>query len=77
MLSFSNVLNIYVESLKKNLLEDSTIQFYHDFKIRWNTTYLMLERTLLLKTVVNKVTSNSDNIPRLTVILYLNYYIYI
>ena len=68
MQNFSNVLNIYVESEKKKVLEDPSIQFYHDFKIRWNTTYLMLERTLLLKNVFNNVTSNTVNIPRITVI---------
>ena len=71
MISFSNSLHIYVEKQKESLMNDPTISFYKDFKIRWNTTYIMLERTLSLKQVVNKVISSSDDIPRLTVKNYL------
>jgi hypothetical protein len=41
--------------------------FYQDFKVRWNTTYLMLTRFLELKNVVNDMTYNSTKIPNLKV----------
>ena len=42
--------------------------FYHDFKIRWNTTYVMLDRSLKLKAVINEKTHNSQSIPNLKVL---------
>ena len=61
----SNPLRLYVEQLKteKGINEN----LYHDFKVRWNTTYVMVDRSLKLKPVINEITHNSTSIPNLTV----------
>jgi hypothetical protein len=42
--------------------------FYHDFKVRWNTTYTMLTRFFTLKRVVNDMTYNVNEILNISVI---------
>ena len=44
-----------------------TENFYHDFKIRWNTTFIMIDRALKLKVIINDITHNSESIPNLNV----------
>ena len=61
----SNPLRLYVLDLKAEKGID--VNFYHDFKVRWNTTFIMLDRALKLKTVINEITNNSESIPNLTV----------
>ena len=61
----SNPLRLYVLDLKAEKRID--VNFYHDFKVRWNTTFIMLDRALKLKTVINEITNNSESIPNLTV----------
>ena len=41
--------------------------FYHDFKVRWNTTFVMIDRSLKLKSLINEITYNSSVIPNLQV----------
>ena len=60
-------LRLYVLKKKKNSAINEN--FYHDFKVRWNTTYVMIDRALKLKSIINDITHNSDSIPNLTVIL--------
>ena len=64
----SNPLNIYVEK-KKSDFENGT-NYYHDFKVRWNTTYVMMTRFIQLKQVVNDITCNSDEIPNISVLTF-------
>ena len=40
--------------------------FFLDFKVRWNTTYIMIERALKLKPIINDIT-NSSQITNLSV----------
>ena len=47
MISRSNPLFLYVLKKKDEFKIDSN--FYQDFKVRWNTTYIMLTRYLELK----------------------------
>ena len=56
---------IYVNKKKSEFAIDTN--FYHDFKIRWNTSYIMLTRFLMLKRVVNDLTYNANDIPNLGV----------
>ena len=61
----SNPLRLYVEHLKTE--KEINQNLYHDFQVRWNTTYVMLDRSLKLKPVINEITHNSYSIPNLTV----------
>lgn len=61
----SNPLALYVMKKKHESLIDEN--FYHDFKVRWNTTYVMIDRSLKLKSIINEVTNNSSRIPNLSV----------
>ena len=56
---------MYVFELKRE--KEINENFYNDFKVRWNTTYIMIDRALKLKTVINEITNNSESIPNLTV----------
>jgi hypothetical protein len=62
----SNPLRLHILKLKseKSVKEN----FYHDFKIRWNTTYIMLDRSLKFKAVINEITHNFQSIPNLKVL---------
>ena len=66
----SNPLRLHILKLKseKSVKEN----FYHDFKIRWNTTYVMLDRSLKSKAVINEITHNSQSIPNLKVLHLFN-----
>jgi len=61
----SNPLRLYV--LKKQKLLGITENFIMDFKVRWNTSYLMIERAIKLKAVINDITTNFSEISNLSV----------
>ena len=54
--------------IKKKAEFSIDANFYHDFKVRWNTTYTMLTRFVTLKRVVNDMTYNASEIPNISVI---------
>ena len=56
---------MYVFELKRE--KEINGNFLNDFKVRWNTTLIMIDRALKLKTVINEITNNSESIPNLTV----------
>ena len=62
----SNPLFIYVNKKKSEFSIDAN--FYHDFIVRWNTTYTMLTIFVTLKRVVNDMTYNASEIPNISVI---------
>lgn len=57
----SNVLITFVKAKSKEL-DIKTSNFIIDFHVRWNTTYLMLDRFLILKPIVVVLTSNPKSI---------------
>ena len=61
----SNPLYMYVNKKKSEFSIDAN--FYHDFKVRWNTTYTMLTRFVTLKRVVNDMTYNASDIPNISI----------
>jgi hypothetical protein len=58
-------LRLYV--LKKQKLFSITENFIMDFKVRWNSSYLMIERAIKLKAVINDITTNFLEISHLSV----------
>lgn len=61
----SNPIRSYVIKKQKSMNISDT--FYLDFKVRWNTTYIMIERALKLKPIINDITANSSQITNLSV----------
>ena len=58
-------MRLYV--LKKQKLLGITDNFIIDFKVRWNTSYLLIERAIKLKGVINHVTTRFSEISNLSV----------
>ena len=57
MINKCDIINRHViEKAKSRRLEIA--EFILDFHVRWNTTYLMLERFYLLKVIVDEITCN-------------------
>ena len=59
---------VYLHSLKViHKLELDTDNFIKDFKVRWNTTYLMLPRFCKLKDVANELSKTPEIIVNIKV----------
>lgn len=56
---------MYCELKKKEAKID--VSFKLDFQVRWNTTFMMLNRFLTLRSIVNDITMNAESIPNLSV----------
>ena len=61
----SNNIYMYCELKKKEAKID--VSFKLDFQVRWNTTFMMLNRFLTLRSIVNDITMNAESIPNLSV----------
>ena len=61
----SNNIYMYCEIKKKEAKID--VSFKLDFQVRWNTTFMMLNRFLTLRSIVNDITMNAESIPNLSV----------
>ncbi len=62
----NNSNNLFIYAEKKKKLACIRKNFKIDFQVRWNTTYEMLKRFILLKPIVNDITTNADSIPNLS-----------
>jgi hypothetical protein len=54
---------MYCELKKKEAKID--VSFKLDFQVRSNTTFMMLNRFLTLRSIVNDITMNAESIPNL------------
>ena len=61
----SNNIYMYCDLKKKEAKID--VSFKLDFQVRWNTTFMMLNRFLTLRSIVNDITMNAESIPNLSV----------
>ena len=61
----SNNIYMYCEIKKKEAKID--VSFKLDFQVRWNTTFMMLNRFLTLRSIVNDITMYAESIPNLSV----------
>jgi hypothetical protein len=60
----SNNIYMYCERKKKEATID--VSFKLDFQVRWNTTFMMLNRFLTIRSIVNDKTMNAESIPNLS-----------
>ncbi len=54
------------QASSQNKLIEVSSNFLSDFVVRWNTTYLMLERLYLMKAIVDEMTCNPQIINGIT-----------